>query len=96
MYSFIKVCEYFENLISVQTLLLFNYTGSALKGDWKIAPPPPPPRTISPQKLAPNKFPPVLGLRFGLGLALEATFQGGAGNLSGGNFPSNALKNTHK
>ena len=31
MYSFIKVCEYLEYLISVQTLLLFDYTGSALK-----------------------------------------------------------------
>ena len=30
------MCEYFENLISVQTLLLFNYTGSALKGDRKF------------------------------------------------------------
>ena len=26
-----KVCEYFEYLILVQPLLLFDYTGSALK-----------------------------------------------------------------
>ena len=26
-----KVCEYFEYLILVQRLLLFDYTGSALK-----------------------------------------------------------------
>ena len=29
--SFIKVCAYLEYLVLVQTLLLFDYTGSALK-----------------------------------------------------------------
>ena len=31
LYSFIKVREYLENLMLVQTLLLFDYTGFALK-----------------------------------------------------------------
>ena len=31
LYSFIKVCEYLEYLILVQTFILFEYTGSALK-----------------------------------------------------------------
>ena len=36
LYSFIKVCEYLEYLILVQTFILFEYTGSALKntGEW--------------------------------------------------------------
>ena len=35
-YSFIKVCEYLEYLILVQTFILFEYTGSTLEntGEW--------------------------------------------------------------
>ena len=31
LHSFIQVCEYLEYLISLQTFLLFDYNGSALK-----------------------------------------------------------------
>ena len=88
MYSFIKVCGYLENLISIQTLLLFDYTGSAMKGDRKIVP-----RTISPPEDCPQQIPPVSGFELGLGLGAISWRRG---NLPGGNFPSNALKNTDK
>ena len=83
MYNFIKVCEYLENLTSVQTLLLFDYTGSALKGDRKIVP-----RKIAPRRL-PQKIPPCARFR------VWVSFRVG-GNLPEANFPSTALKNTDK
>ena len=39
MYSYIKIFKYLENLISVKALLLFDYTGPALKNTdkWFLA-----------------------------------------------------------
>ena len=82
MYSFINVCEYLENLISVQTLLLFDYTGSALKGDQKIAP-----RTNSPGRSP-------LRVRVWVRLRVGGSLLGRGAIFQGRNFPSNALKNT--